>query len=77
MWKKKVGIFIKKKSEWLKGVNSREKKGNKGATEKKINQDLSGNKKFFLKEVGKVNVRRLENCSQIKDKMGKFSMEQM
>ena len=43
------------------------KKTNKHAS-RKMNQDVSRNRKLFLKEVGKLNSAKTESCNRIKDR---------
>ena len=39
-----------------------------------MNQDVNGNRKLFRKEVSKANGGKMESCSRIKDRNGKFSL---
>ena len=39
-----------------------------------MNQDVGGNRKLFRKEVTKVNRRKVESCSRIKDGNGRLEL---
>ena len=40
----------------------------------KLNQDINGNKKLFLKEVSKSNLGKLDSCSKIKERKGRLAL---
>ena len=52
-------------------------KKEEGNFERKVNEDIIGNKKLFSMEVGKSTVENVKNCSRIKYKTGDRQWERM
>ena len=73
---KGVWKSTKRKRERLKRFIYQNKKEVQEQFERKMNQDVNGNRKLFWKEVSKANGGKVENSNRIKDGNGRLVLKE-